>query len=78
MTKITITNSFTNKSTTVDASKPLIKAKIKAIRRRLCSDDCTSGDDLGARGPQEDGYAALLNRAQHVIVTGWADPLVRA
>ena len=78
MSKITITNSYTSKSTTVDASKPLTKSKIKAIRRRLCSDDCTSGDDLGARGPQEDGYASLLNRAQSIIVTGWCDPLVRA
>jgi hypothetical protein len=70
MTKITITNDFTNCSTTVDASKPMTPAKIRAIRRRLCSDDCTSGDTLGARGPQADGYAALRDRADQIVLTG--------
>jgi hypothetical protein len=70
MTKITITNDFTNRSTTVDASKPLTPAKIKAIRGRLCSDDCASGDTLGARGPQADGYAALRDRADQIVLTG--------
>lgn len=69
MAKITITNDFTNKSTTVDASKPLTPAKVKAIRRRLCSDDCKSGDDLGARGKQADGYDALLEKAQRALMS---------
>lgn len=71
--RITITNDFTNQSTTVDTSKPLSPAKVKAIRRRLCSDDCTSGDDIGARGPQAEGYAEFLNRAQRVMSTGEAE-----
>jgi hypothetical protein len=29
-----------------------------------------SGDDLGARGPQVDGYSDLLNRAQAAIMSG--------
>jgi hypothetical protein len=76
--KITITNHFTNRETTVDASRPLTKTKIKSIRRRLCSDDCCSGDDLGAAGPQQDGYEGLLRRAQSVLVTGWCDPIIKA
>jgi hypothetical protein len=70
MTKITIANDFTNKSTTVDASKPLTPTKVKAIRQRLCSDDCKSGDDLGARGPQQEGYADLLEKAQRAMIGG--------
>jgi hypothetical protein len=70
MTKITITNDFTNASTKVDTSKPLTPAKIKAIRRRLCSDDCSSGDTLGARGPQVSEYAALRDRADQIMLTG--------
>ena len=70
MSKVTITNDFTNISTTVDTSKPLTAAKIRSIRRRLCSDDCRSGDTLGARGPQQDGYTRLLERANQIIMTG--------
>ena len=71
--KIAITNYLTNRETKVDTTRPLTARRIKAIRRRLCSDDRSAGDDLGAAGPQQDGYAALLNRAQHVIITGWCD-----
>jgi hypothetical protein len=70
MTKIIITNDFTYARTIVDASKPLTKAKIKAIRRRLCSDDCVSGDVLGARGQQPPEYAALRDRAEQIMLTG--------
>ena len=69
MSKITISNDFTNRTTTVDTSKPLTAAKVRAIRRRLCSDDCKSGDDLGARGKQQDRYEDLLERAQQALLT---------
>ena len=70
MSKVTITNDFTSISTTVDTRKPLTAAKIRSIRRRLCSGDCRSGDTLGARGPQEDGYTRLLDRANQIMMTG--------
>jgi hypothetical protein len=66
---ITITNNFTNRSTRVDPSKPMTARRAQAIRRRLCADDCTSGDTLGARGPQEPGYDRLLDRATHAVLT---------
>ena len=69
MSRITISNDFTNRSTIVDTSKPLTAAKVLAIRRRLCSDDCRSGDDLGARGKQQDGYSTLLDRAQQALMS---------
>jgi len=67
---IVITNDFTNRSTKVDPSKPMTARKALAIRRRLCADECTSGDSLGARGPQEPGYQQLADRAAQCILTG--------
>jgi len=67
---IVITNDFTNRSTRVDDSKPMTVRKALAIRRRLCADDCTSGDCLGSRGPQEPGYDKLVDRAAQCILTG--------
>jgi hypothetical protein len=67
---IVIANDFTNRSTKVDQSKPMTARKVLAIRRRLCADDCKSGDCLGARGPQEPGYAQLIERAAHCVLTG--------
>ena len=55
--RITIKNEFTGSTTTVDPSRPLTRQKIRAIRRRLCRPECTSGDLLGARGPQADAEA---------------------
>lgn len=66
---ITIRNDFTNRQTRVDPSRPMTARKALAIRRRLCADDCTSGDTLGARGPQEPGYDRLLDRAAHAVLT---------
>ena len=67
---ITIRNDFTNRSTKVDPSRPMTAKKALAIRRRLCADDCKSGDCLGARGQQEPGYDRLLDRAAQAILTG--------
>ena len=67
---IVITNDFTNRSTKVDPSRPMTARKARAIRRRLCADDCKSGDCLGARGPQEPGYDRLAERAAHCILSG--------
>jgi hypothetical protein len=69
---ITITNDFTSRSTKVDPSRPMTARKALTIRRRLCADDCTSGDHLGARGPQEDPeeYRRLSDRAAHAILSG--------
>ena len=66
---ITISNDFTGRQTRVDPSKPVTAKRALTIRRRLCSDDCTSGDTLGARGPQEPGYDRLLDRAAQAILT---------
>ncbi len=67
--RITIKNEFTGSTTTVDPSKPLTRQKIRAIRRRLCRPECTSGDLLGARGPQADAeaYERFYDRALHVF-----------
>jgi hypothetical protein len=68
---ITIKNDFTNRETKVDPSRPMTVRKALTIRRRLCADECTSGDHLGARGPQEDPdeYRILADRAAQAILT---------
>jgi hypothetical protein len=69
---ITISNDFTNRQTRVDPSRPMTANRAMAIRRRLCVDDCTSGDHLGARGLQDNpnDYQSLSDRAAKVILTG--------
>jgi hypothetical protein len=69
---ITIRNDFTNRSTKVDTSRPMTAKRALAIRRRLCADDCTSGDHLGARGLQNnpEAYRILTDRAAQAILTG--------
>ena len=68
--RLTIRNDFTGRETTVDTLRPMTARRTLEIRRRLCSDDCTSGDTLGARGPQAAGYRELLDRADRAILTG--------
>ena len=68
--RLTIRNDFTGRETTVDTSLPMTPRRALAIRRRLCGDNCTSGDTLGARGPQADGYREFLDRADSAILTG--------
>lgn len=72
MNKVTIRNEFTGNKITVDASKPLTAKKIASWRSKLHAADCTSGDDLGGRGKQDDheAYLQLLTRAQRVLSTG--------
>ncbi len=72
MELLKISNDFTGRSTIVDPSKPLTRARIRAIRRRLCADSCRSGDDLGGRGSQENPvqYLHFLDRAIRVLMTG--------
>jgi hypothetical protein len=72
MTMITIRNDFTSRQTRVDTSRPMTAKRALTIRRRLCSDDCASGDHLGARGPQEnpDEYRRFADRAAQAIFTG--------
>lgn len=68
---ITIRNDFTNRETRVDTSRPMTAKRALTIRRRLCSDDCQSGDHLGARGPQEnpEAYRILADRAAGCILS---------
>jgi hypothetical protein len=68
--RLTIVNDYTGRETTVDTERPMTPRRALAIRRRLCSDNCTSGDTLGARGPQADGYREFLDRADSAILTG--------
>lgn len=67
-----IKNSFTGREVTINASLPLTRRKIRMIRDTLCNRDCTSGDDLGARGFQEDhgAYERFQERAWEVIASG--------
>lgn len=67
--RLTIRNDYTGRETTVDTLRPMTPRRALDIRRRLCSDDCTSGDTLGARGPQAAGYPELLDRADRAILT---------
>lgn len=68
---ITIRNDFHNTKTWVDASRPMTREKVARIRRKLCgTKGCKCGDSLGGRGPQEDGYAELIDKALEVIFTG--------
>lgn len=67
---IMITNDFTGRSTSVNPALPMTTCKADAIRARLCLPSCSSGDDLGARGPQVEGYLDLLYRAQSAIMSG--------
>jgi len=69
--KLTIKNEFTGNEITVDTSKLVTSAKVKAWRRKLHADDCTSGDSLGGRGKQanQSAYDALLMRAEQVLMT---------
>lgn len=67
--RLTIVNDYTGRETTVDTLRPMTPRRALDIRRRLCSDDCTSGDTLGARGPQADGYRDFLDRADRAILT---------
>jgi hypothetical protein len=68
--RLTIRNDYTGRETTIDTSRPMTARRALEIRRRLCSDDCTSGDTLGARGAQAAGYLGLLDRADRAILTG--------
>jgi hypothetical protein len=68
--RLTIRNDFTGRQTTVDIDRPMTPRRVLEIRRRLCSDNCTSGDTLGARGPQAAGYRDFLDRADRAILTG--------
>ena len=65
-----IRNDFTGLVTRVDTSKPMTARKALSVRRRLCADDCRSGDSLGGRGLQDTGYPELLQRAENAILTG--------
>jgi hypothetical protein len=67
--RLTIRNDYTGRETTVDTLRQMTARRALEIRRRLCSDDCTSGDTLGARGPQADGYRDFLDRADRAILT---------
>lgn len=67
--RLTIVNDYTGRETTVDTSRPMTARRALEIRRRLCSDDCTSGDTLGARGAQAAGYREFLDRADRAILT---------
>jgi hypothetical protein len=67
--RLTIRNDYTGCKTTVDTLRPMTARRALEIRRRLCPDDCTSGDTLGARGAQADGYRELLDRADRAILT---------
>lgn len=58
--RLKIVNDYTGRETTVDTERPMTPSRALAIRRRLCADDCTSGDTLGARGPQAEGYREFL------------------
>ena len=68
---ITIRNDFTGRETRVDPSRPMTARRALAIRRRLCADDCTSGDTLGARGQQEnpEAYRILADRTAGCILS---------
>jgi hypothetical protein len=68
--RLTIVNDYTGRETTVDTERPMTPRRALAIRRRLCSDNCTSGDTLGARGPQDERYQAFRDRADRAILTG--------
>jgi hypothetical protein len=68
--RLKIRNDFTGRETTVDIDRPMTPRRALAIRRRLCSDNCTSGDTLGARGPQDERYQAFRDRAHRAILTG--------
>lgn len=69
--KITIRNDFNSRSTKVDPSRPMTAKRALTIRRRLCADDCTSGDHLGARGRQDnpEAYRLLADLAAQAILT---------
>jgi len=70
--KVVISNEFTGREITVDATKPITARKIKTWRSKLHAARCTSGDDLGGRGKQVDqeAYDVFLSRAQRVAATG--------
>jgi len=67
--RLKIVNDFTGRETFVDTDRPMTPRRAMAIRRRLCSDNCTSGDTLGARGPQAEGYRDFLDRSDRAILT---------
>lgn len=69
--KLRIKNDFTDRETTIETSRPWTRQRVKAIRRRLCSSECCSGDDLGGRGPQDDpeNYEFYLNEARLALFT---------
>ena len=66
--KITIRNDFTQRETTVDTTRPITKKRIAEIRRRLCATECKSGDILGARGPQAEGYSEFHDAAFRILL----------
>ncbi len=69
--RLIIRNHFTGRETTVDTLRPMTARRALQIRRRLCADDCTSGDELGANGPQDnpEEYRRFSDRAAHVILS---------
>ena len=72
MGMLKIFNSFTGRAITVNTDLPLTRRKIKMIRDSLHNRDCLSGDELGARGPQEDpdAYWRFYDRASEVVSSG--------
>jgi hypothetical protein len=72
MTFLTVRNDFTGTSAAINIDIPLTADRIKSLRRKLHAATCTSGDDLGGRGPQDDpaSYHATLSRAQSIVCTG--------
>lgn len=64
MQTLTIRNDFHGTRTWILTDRPLTKARIASVRRRLCGcRDCKCGDALGGRGPQDPGYVAVLDQA---------------
>ena len=72
MTMLTVRNDFTGASAAINIAIPLTADRIKSLRRKLHAANCTSGDELGGRGPQDDPatYVATLLRAQSVVCSG--------
>lgn len=69
---LTIKNDFTSRQIRVDLSRPVTARKVAGWRQKLHNPGCTSGDELGGRGPQDDpdAYEMLLLRAQEAVATG--------
>lgn len=65
-----IRNDYHGTETTINPTIPFSRRRVRRIKARLCPVGvCQCSDTLGGRGPQGAGYSAVLEQADHAVIT---------